>query len=47
MEKLLIIPAALILAAFLLFEPKIDRNLQTGKLILWFNWNHERKHIEL
>lgn len=47
MSYYLIPIAALIIAALVLLEPNFDKNEQTGKYILWYNWNHERKYKEL
>lgn len=50
MEKLLpwlLLLTAVVIPAILVFEPKFDRNTETGKIIFWYNWNHQRKYIEL
>ncbi len=41
-----VIPAALILATIILFEPKLDMTPQK-KLLLWYNSNHSRKYIKI
>lgn len=46
-QFLLLIGVSLIIAALLVIEPYIDKNEQTGKYILWYNWKHERRYIQL
>ena len=42
-----IIGGALTVASLIVFEPKLDKNLETGKWIFWYTWNYERKYIQL
>ena len=43
-----IIGGAVIMASLIIFEPKFDRNTETGRIIFWFNdFKHNRKFIQL